>query len=365
MAVATVAVLGATLGLGLNEPQLEIVDQPPAAEEPDVPEADVPEADVPETDEPDNAGEADADAAVATATPGEIDRALLVFGRDGIRRMDASQDGPIWNGPVVAALPDLRGGVVIQEADPDDPDAFGGAVRWLPAGADAPAPPLGPSEGQVRLHAVVGLDGEPTVLFTHRTGEGEDEVETLHAHGLDSGTDRELAVTGALESGLGGTGLADDRLVLARCHLHCQLLVVPPGSPPDGDDVTELLPGPMPIQGLDVARDVAAYVELPPPAAVDDDDGEPVLWLHDIDGGDRRDLALPTSGLDLQAVTVTVDLAPDGAAALIEFLPGDDPARARTMYVDNLDTEPRLRWLDTDEHVRFDLPENEADDEAR
>lgn len=361
-AAAVAAVVGVTLGLGPSERPLEIVDQPPAPEEPGVREPDVPEPD--DLGEADH-GEAGADAGVATVALGEVDRALLVFGPDGIRRIDAGQDGRIWGGPVVTALPDLRGGAVFQETDPDDPDVFGDRVRWLPVGADAPAPTIGPSDDHVTLHAVAEIGGEPTVLFTRRTGDGEDEVETLYAHGLDSGTERELGVTGALESGLGGAGVADDRLVLARCHLHCQLFVVPPGSPLDGDDVTELLPGAMPIQGLDVAQGVAAYVELPPPAGVGDEDGEPVLWLHDIDGGDRRDLALPTPDVDIAAVAVTVDLAPDGAAALIAFRPGGDPTRVRTLYVDDLDTEPRLRWLDTGEHVRFDLPENRADDEDR
>lgn len=370
VAVATVAaVVGATLGLGLDAPQLEIVDQPPAPARPDVPQPEAPERDVAEPDvpdpdvsEPDGLGEADADAGLATVTPDEVGRALLLFGRDGIRKVDTGQDGRIWGGPVVAALPDLGGGAVFQETDPDEPDRFGDHVRWLPAGADAPAPTLGPSDEHDTLHAVAEIGGEPTVLFTRRTGDGEDEVETLYAHGLDSGTERELGVTGGLESGLGGAAVADDRLVLTRCHLQCQLLVVPPGSPPDGDDVTELLPGPMPIQGLDVAQGVAGYVEVPPPAGVGDD-GEPVLWLHDIDGGHRRDLTLPTADLDAGAVTVTVDLAPDGAAALIGFRPWDDPTRVHTMYIDDLDTEPRLRWLATDEHVRFDVPEGSADDE--
>lgn len=355
MAALAAAVL---LGLGVTDPQPpEIVDQPPAPPEPGPEPDDDGEVEAEGGDADD--GEPDGDAAPVTVALAKVERALLAYGPEGIRKVGDGQDRRIWGSPVAAALPDLRGGVVLQFVAPDDP-AGRERIEWLPAGADAPGVALASDQQESVLHAVVEFDGEPTVLFTRRTGEGEDEVETLYAHGLDSGTERELGITGRLESGLGGVGLVDDRLVVSRCHLQCQLVIVPPGAAPEGDDGEELLPGPASIQGLDVHDGVAAYIELPPAGIDRDDTDGPVLWLHDLYSGDRHDLPLPTPDLDLDATRVTVDLATDSNAALIAFHRWDDLTRAQTLLVDRLDDQPRHRWLGTHEHVRFDIPDPDS-----
>lgn len=339
----------------------EIVDQPPEEETSEDETAEpAPDRDPDDSEEdglpgdPEDTGDPDADHGPATVDVTEVDRSLLVSGADGIRRIDAGQEQLIWDGPVMTALPDLADGVVLQEPGADDPDARG-AIRWLPTDTDTPVEPaIAAADQQPVLHTVVEFEGEPTVLFTLRSGQGEDELETLQAYGLDSGTSRELGVTGGLESQLGGAGIVGDRLVLSRCHLQCQLVVVPPGTQPDGDDVTELLPGPMPIEGLDVEDGIAAYVELPVPPGVELEDADaPVLWLHDLDADDRREIPLPADPA-LDGMAVRVDLWPDGNAALLTFYRWDDPTQARTLLIDRLDDQPRHRRLDTDDHLRFD-----------
>lgn len=277
---------------------------------------------------------------------------LLLFGSDGIRAVSARGERQLWGRAVTNVRADLRGGVVLEEVDATGSAVAVHLVRWLPRDADAPRLPLGARDHDARLHAVVPIDGHPTALVTRRTGEGDNEEEMLVAHTLATGAERPLGVTGRHESGLGGVGLFGDELVLSRCHLQCRLVTVPFGSDLEGDEVADLLPGPVAIEGVTVAGEHVAYVERPHPG--DAEGPEPTLWRYDLVTGERDGYPLPATGV-ADPFVVSVDLTADGQVALVEFRHVDDLHSAQTLLVDGLATTPRSRWLETSERVRLDV----------
>lgn len=343
---AVLIAVAVVLGGPVTEPQPpEIVERPdPSEPRPDDPGDD--EADAAEDESSDPGAEE-----VERISPDEAGHPLLVADDRGVHRVGEDGEQPLWDTAAALALPDHDGGAVIQEAD-------GGAIRRLTADGGESGPPLAAPEEQPVLHAVVEHDGRPTVLFTRRGGEGDAETETLHAHRLDDATEEDLGVTGMLESGISGVALVDGDLVLSRCHLECDLVRVPWGADPEGEQAVELHDRALPIHGLDGYDTTAAYVHLPQhvPDTDDqaDDPGQPDLWLHDLADDDRDEVALPPPE-DLDTPTISVDLTADGSAALIGFHPPDGTA-TQTLLADDLDGQPRLRWLDATGHHRFDAP---------
>jgi len=354
--VAAVVAVTMLVGVGSSPQPPEITDQPPEHVPVPTPDPD------PETEDGDVPSTAPDVGMVGLA---EVGRPLLVYGPAGVRQVADEVENSLTSNAVVAAFPDLRGGVVVQTADD-----VGGTISRIPVGGETLQQlPIATDPVAPRLRGVVVVDGEPTVLFTDRRGTGEDETETLHALGLDSGAERELGVTGRYDSGLGGVGAADGQLYYTGCHLHCTLYRVPRGSTTDAEDTVGLFAGGEPVQGLDIAGGTAAYVrvELHP----DDSDAPPVLLLHDLEREQRREIELPRPQLPVGFGTVEVDLAPDRDAVLVSFRHPEQVDEVQTLLIDGLqDDTPRLQWLDSDQHVVFDVPITEvagqsAEDAAR
>lgn len=280
--------------------------------------------------------------------PAQIGRGLVAAGLDGIRLIDGATDVQVWAGATLLALPDGEGGVVLQHHAPHLP-AGRGAIAWLPAGADAPAgPPVTFDEEGAWLHAVVELDGNPTVLFTRRVDDNGESEETLYAHTLADGVEVPLAVTGGIESGLDAVVVHDGRLLLSTCHLQCNVVA---RRPTMGTDDPELLVPSDWYEGLAVAGD--RMVQLERPFDFEGRAGPVSLWLHDLATGERRQVALPVDTASIEQTTARVDLAADGSAALVSFVPWDEPSPALTLLVDDLDARPRIVPVETRERLVF------------
>jgi hypothetical protein len=338
--VAAVVAVSVLMG-GESAPQSpEITDQPPAT--------------IPVPD-PEESGDPSAVPNVGTIELAEVARALLVYGPSGARQVTGESETVVTSDGVVAAFPDLRGGVVLQATD-----ETGGTIYRFQAGEEALEPlPVSTDPVVPTLRGVVVLDGEPMMLFTARRGTGENETETLHAMGLDSNRERELGVTGRYDSGLGGVGASGGQLLYTGCHLHCTLYRVPPGSTTDAEDIIPLFGAGEQVQGLDVVGGTAVYVRVG--LHPDGSDEPPMLLLHDLEQEQRREIELPRPQLPVAFGTVDVDLAPDRDAALVSFRHPEQDDQVQTLLIDRLDDDaPQLWWLDSDQHIAFDAPSVEA-----
>lgn len=301
-----------------------------------------------------------------TITPDRLDQPVIVSGDDGIYRFEAGGEELMWDGPAVAALPDLRGGIVFHEPAEQYDELWGfGTIRWLPAGADTPAdPPIAGEDERAVLQAVVEWNDEPTVLFTRRAGDldgpdREGQEERLYAFGLDSGTEVDLGVTGRLESGLDGAVLVDGRLVLSRCHLDCWIDLLPAdGTTEDEAEDVERFGS---HGGLDTAAGVVAWVTV---ASTEEQHGTLTLVLLDVaahlEGRDdaRREIELLTIPQPSHMIGVsTLDLDPELRAALVSvhwYDTDQDTSREEIFHIDQLDTDPRVHRVQVEGHVRFD-----------
>lgn len=275
----------------------------------------------------------------ASVAVDDVDRDLLLFGRDGIARVVDASVQQIWAEPVARAFDDGSGWVVFQDGGTN------GAIRWL--GDGAPAELVGPGERSV-LHGVVELDGAPTVLFTRATGgqepEKEEREERLFGLSLAAGIERDLGVTGGIESGLDAVALSAQGLLVSRCHLQCGVHVL--GGAEGEEEV--ILPADW-ISGLDARGDVVAFVR----STFDPERGDttgPVLVLAGLDGQVRADVPLPER---IQG-QIHVDLSEDGTAAVIWAVPYDTGEVAGSVLVDGLNTpDPDVRLLETTQAARF------------
>lgn len=316
------------------------VDQPP--EVVGRPDTERPEVDH-ERDEDDELTGSEEDREPGTVALAEVEWPLLVADGDGVVRVDGDDHQRLWDGPAELALDDRRGGVVLQTDE---------GLQRLPAEAQQPAPPFAEADEQPQLHAVVEVNGRPAALFTRRSGQGEDEIETLYVRWLDDDAEGQLGTTGQYESGASGVTLVDGQLVLTNCHIDCWLLSVPFGADPDGPQATELIDQPEPIQGLagHEHEQTVAYLHF---SLHDPTRPDPVLWLHDLATDEREQIELPAPEDTEPRPLAEIDLAPDGTAALVHFRQHDQDT-GRTLLIEDLqDPSPDVQWLDTTARVRF------------
>lgn len=300
----------------------------------------------------------------ASVTAADIGRPVLVAGDDGVRRIDGDHEERLWDGAAITAVPDLRGGIVLQEPDPgaeDGPPAWSfGPIRWLPAGDGGSQQLAGPDDRAV-LHAVGEVEGRPVALLTRRTGDrerGDDEEERLYAHDLAAGDERDLGLSGGIESGVGAADVAGGRLAVSSCHLQCDIRVLPADGGLRGDPEWQLDAGF--YHGLDLEQGSLAYVEIAPREDFEAP-GDLRLMVATLAGdGAVEAWGLPTVDAPWNAVMADVDLAPDLSAALVGLIWYDadqDRWERRTLFVDRLDGEARTRTVSgVDSRIRFDVP---------
>lgn len=313
------------------------VDQRP--EVVDRPDAERPEVDH-ERDVDNEVADSGQDGEVETVDLAKVERPLLVTGDEGVMRVDGDDQQQLWDGPVEVALDDGQGGVVLQTDE---------GLRRLPADVQQPQPPFATADEQPHLYAVVEIDQRSAALFTRRTGQGDNETETLHVLWLADDTEEQLGTTGRLESGTSGVTLVDGQLVLTSCHIDCRLVSVPFGADPDGPQATELIDQPEPLQGLAGHEQTVAYLHL---SLHDPTRPDPSLWLHNLATDEREQIELPAPE-DIETPQAEIDLAPDGTAALIHFRQHDQDTGRTLLIEDVQDPSPDVRWLDTTARVRF------------
>jgi hypothetical protein len=276
-----------------------------------------------------------------------------VFGSDGIAWFEDGELDRIWSHPVAHAFPDGEGGAVFQDvgASPFEMDGETGAIRWIAAGSPAPQDIVAAGE-RAELHQVLPLDGEPTVLYTRRSGdERSDSVtERLFARGLRTGAERDLGRTGGYESYLDAVAVTDVGLFTSGCHLQCTVRRFIDDA--WNDEVVVRMPSW--ISGLDGAGATLAFVELEwhPSAGVAF--RNPTLVIVGLDGEERRSVRLPYEPDG--SVWSQVDLRSDGRSSLVvtpRSEAGEDP-RFDVVLVTGLDTsEPRVQIVRTDQALRF------------
>jgi hypothetical protein len=214
-------------------------------------------------------------------SPTKLGAPVLAWGPgagDRLERIDAEGRTVLWDGPVAAALPDGRGGVVLQPAGR-------AAVRWLPDGDAAAEVPLAEAD----VLTLRGLLPDGRVLYSLRSGDRQEDTESFFAVALAEGAQPELlATTSAHESWRVGPAFAvDDRPIVAACHLHCSLWADLAEAPPEAEPLYRGLA----IEGLTATPDgaVLAFVEHDPVLAQDPGGPPPELVL--LDGASFAELA--------------------------------------------------------------------------
>jgi hypothetical protein len=191
------------------------------------------------------------------------------------------------------------------------------------------------------------------VLFT-RTNEPafepnrgpEEREERLFALHLGSGVERDLGVTGRVESYLDATSLSDVGLLISTCHLQCRVSIV--GGEDDGEEIRAARP----IRGLDAEGSAIAVVWE------DVDPGDPdqlrqELVVEQLDGERLASVRLPS----LPFGDLTVDLSTDQRAAIVSItVYGEEGPSFFTLLVEGLgSSEPAIRYLDSLRAARYSL----------
>lgn len=264
---------------------------------------------------------------------------LLLYGADGITRVRDGLASSVWSEPVAEAFADGPDAVVFQDAGLD------GAIRW--ARGDR-VEVLVASDQRTVLHGLVELEGEATILFTRATGGREpgqpEREERLYSRSLVSGTERELGLTGGIESGLDGVGLSSQGLLVSTCHLQCGVRDLgPPGE-------ERVYVQPDWIGGLDVSGDLLAYVR----STFLSEEGtttDPVLVLAELDGTVRAEVALP----DDMTGRIHLDLAGDAGSVVVwsvSYETGE--ASSPVLVEDPGGVAEQVRRLATDQAARFE-----------
>ncbi|MGK2948692.1 MAG: GerMN domain-containing protein [Acidimicrobiales bacterium] len=262
---------------------------------------------------------------------------LLLFGESGVREVVGGDVVDRWVRPVTVAHADGTGAIVAQDLGEDGP------IRRVRSGEAQLL--VAPGEGLL-LRNVVDLDGQPTALFTRRTGGVDDEgsgeapEEHLFAIELASAAERALGQTGGRESGLDAVALSRGDLLVSTCHLQCSVRVL-------GDEGSTLT---MPdwIAGLDA---VGARIASVRSTFVPETGGtvDPVLVVARLDGTVDAEVTLPPRVRG----RVHVDLASDGGSAIVWW--ADDDARpvGAVLVRDLLGSTPSAVILEGAEGARF------------
>lgn len=150
--------------------------------------------------------------AVPTTEPGAAGswRVIVATPQGIVTVSDLVMTGRIDVGPLMIALDDSTGGYVVQIGQ------SASSILWMEQeGGDlqevVPAEP----GNTLRLHEVVRIDGEPTVVYTVRhSGDGPEQVtETVRLYELASGQDTEVASYGAYERSASRISYAEGRFV--------------------------------------------------------------------------------------------------------------------------------------------------------
>lgn len=300
-----------------------------------------------------------------TVRPGDLPAPVLTYGpaeSAPLRRVAWDGEHTLWSGPVDAAFPDGRGGVVLQPTDRS-------AVIWLPGtegdvdGDDGIT--LVEATGELQLR---GLTPDGRVLYSVRpSGDAmsEGDTEDFYAVALEAGSAIEpLGSAGAYETWLVGPAAGDGGLVHAVCHLHCSLW---PGLGTEALDGEPLYYGgghaagpTAAIEGLTGTPDgrVVAFVEFDPTHPDPDQATPPTLVLLDgttLDTLSRVELPRLDGARQLSAV---VSLSSDAHTVLAAIGPADASTVPSTAYVVTgaLGSDPQVHPLESVAAARWAEP---------
>ena len=275
-------------------------------------------------------------------------------GAKGLSLHTSDGEQVLWSGRVNVALPDNKGGAVLQSDN---------TIVWVAAGDDPIT--VVALDRPLELRAVL----QDRVLYSvPDTKRAENMVERYFIVELASGAEPELFETeGSFESwSIGPAALADGSFVMAGCHMMCSI------SAWSDNDTTVPFQEPLynggggkqgagaAIEGLTATPDGAflGWVDYLPMPGLE----PPELVLFD--GVSVKPLArivLPVN-VNRQLGRLTVSLSADGQRVLVTVLPPQmgpgqtTNVRHLTFLVDRALTAPRVRIVDAPGIVRWSAP---------
>lgn len=274
------------------------------------------------------------DAATATDPAGGVG-GLLVASDRGVDVVEGGESRALTSIPASRAYADGAGGVVFQGVAPPQPGAPSAAVLWLPPdGSDAVTVVEDGAAGTVTLHDAAVVDGQPTAVYTERSGDSPDTVEQrLVLLPLPDGEPRRVRVVGGPEWGSSSVSVGGDTLgMLVGLSAENWFSFVTTS----GDEVT--------VTGNPLPEDEPCEGECPTAMTLDSD-GARMAWatqdtvtVTDVDGGGRRSFPLPevagqfVRSLDLVGDDLVVNWMPPPAAA--EAVDGEPPASSLALRLD-------------------------------
>ena len=288
-----------------------------------------------------------------TVAAGALGAPVLGYGPgedDVLRLIDRDGERVIWSEQVDMAVPDARGGIVLEPASQ-------AAVVWLPTGEQASRVRLAEGDGEVILR---GLLPDGRVLYSVRPrGEtlSEGDVEEFFAVTLAEDAQPErVGSSGAYESWrVGPVVTAGAGLIHASCHLHCSLWPGLAETPGSGEPLYDGLT----IDGLAATPDghVVGFVHFDIVQPERDDPPELVL----LDGTSFAELQRIPLPLDPRRSpgAPTVSMSADGQRILVSVGAAADRLNVPTTpyLVDGaLTGNPRLRRVDFEGVLRWSDP---------